>query len=103
MRAGHPLNKARSGLVWCGTIICFNVTSRGGYRYAAIFKDMGSEQLETFVMTHRSDLTAEFRTMIWRLRDDPRFSAWTVDTSTSATIKEHGMFLIHHGLRRGRW
>ena len=78
-----PYHETRSGVVWCGDIIYFNVTSRGGYRYAAVFKDVGSDMLEQFVLAHRSDTTANFRAMIRRLRQDPRFSA---------NMKKHGVF-----------
>ena len=71
----------------------FGVTAQGGYRYAAVFKDMGSGQLETFTMTQKSDLVDDFRTMIRKLRNDPRFSAWTGNTSISETMQECGMFL----------
>ena len=70
----------------------FGVTAQGGYRYAAMFKDMGSGQLETFMMTEKSDLADDLCTMIQKLRDDPRFSACTGNTSISDTTQECGMF-----------
>jgi transposase InsO family protein len=75
MKTVDPYHETRNGLVWCGDIIYFNVISRGGYRYAAVFKDVGSDQMEKFVLAHRSDTTTSFRAMIRRLRKDPRFSA----------------------------
>jgi hypothetical protein len=84
--------KTKIGLVWCGTVMYFYVTAQGGYRYDAVFKDMGSVQLETFMMTEKSDLTDDFRTMVQKLRNDARFSAWIGNTSISDTKQECGMF-----------
>jgi hypothetical protein len=47
---------------------------------------VGSDQLEKFVLAHRSDTTASFRAMIRRLRKDPRFSA---------TMKKHVRMFLH--------
>jgi hypothetical protein len=44
------------------------------------------------MMAQKSDITDDFRTMIRKLCNDPRFFAWTGDTSISATMKEHCMF-----------
>ena len=88
----QQLYKTKIGLVWCGTVMYFGVTAQGGYRYAAVFKDMGSDKLETFMMTKKSDLADNFRTMVRKLRNDPRFSACLGNTSISDTKQECGMF-----------
>jgi hypothetical protein len=45
METTPQYHKTKIGLVWCGTVIYFDVASLEGYSYAAVFKDMGSGQL----------------------------------------------------------
>jgi hypothetical protein len=42
--------RTKIGRVWNGTVMYFGVSAQGGYRYAAVFEDLESGQLETFTI-----------------------------------------------------
>ena len=70
----------------------FGVSAQGGYRYAAVFENLESGQLETFTMTEKSDFADDLSTLTQELRDDPRFVACTANTSIYNSTDECDMF-----------
>jgi hypothetical protein len=80
------------GCVWNGTVMYFGISAQAGSRYAAVFENLESGQLETFTMTEKSDFGDDLSTFAQELRDDPRFVACTGNTSMYEPRNECHMF-----------
>ena len=70
----------------------FGISAQAGSRYAAVFENLESGQLETFTMTEKSDFGDDLSTFAQELRDDPRFVACTGNTSIYEPRNECHMF-----------
>jgi hypothetical protein len=93
--------RTKIGRVWNGTVMYFGVSAKGGYRYAAVFENLESGQLETFTMTEKSDFADDLSTLTQELRDDPRFVACTANTSIYNSTDECDIF-SHVNLDMGK-
>ena len=70
----------------------FGISAQAGSRYAAVFENLESGQLETFTMTEKSDFADDLSTLTQELRDDPRFVACTANTSIYNSTDECNIF-----------
>ena len=71
--AVDPYRDNRAGATFSGDIIYWNVESRHGNKYSAVFRDDASDVIKHFNMATRKDTSKKMEHMIETMRNDPAY------------------------------